>query len=173
MTDVGALEIVAIGKGHRREAFDCGEAALNDYLRRYARQNHERNLARSFVAVDAGKRVLGYYSLASAAVEFESLPPDYAKRLPRYPVPAVRIARLAVDRAMQGKGLGERLLADALKRILASAGAIGIKVVLVDAKSEGARAFYRRYGFLELADDPMTLFLPVETIGKALPGSTG
>ena len=117
MTDVGALEIVAIGKGHRREAFDCGEAALNDYLRRYARQNHERNLARSFVAVDAGKRVLGYHSLASAAVEFESLPPDYAKRLPRYPVPAVRIARLAVDRAMQGKGLGERLLADALKRI--------------------------------------------------------
>lgn len=86
---------------------------------------------------------------------------------------AVRIVRQAVDRAMQGKGLGERLLTDALKRILASAGAIGTKVVLVDAKSEGARAFYRRYGFQELADDPMTLFLPIETIGKALSGSTG
>lgn len=170
MTDPVTLEIVAIGKGHRREAFDCGEAALNEYLRRYAHQNHERNLARTFVAADAGKRIHGYYSLASAAVEFESLPPDYAKRLPKYPVPAARIARLAVDRAMQGKGFGERLLADALKRILLSAGTIGIKVVLVDAKSEGARAFYRRYGFQELANDPMTLFLPIETISKALVG---
>ena len=71
MTDIGALEILGIKESHRREEFDCGEETLNSYLRRYARQNHERNTARTFVAVDTNDRVLGYYSLASASIEFD------------------------------------------------------------------------------------------------------
>lgn len=167
MIGVGAYSIVAIEDSHRREEFDCGEEALNNYLWRYARQNHERNIARTFVAVDKNERVLGYYSLASASIEFETLPAAHARRVPRYPVPAVRIARLVVDRSMQGKGLGGTLLADALRRVLTASAEVAVKVVLVDAKNDRAVAFYRRYGFMELSDAPMTLFLPIETVIEA------
>lgn len=158
------IRIIGIGEDSRREDFDCGVEALNDYLQRYARQNHIKNIARTFVALDHDNRVLGYYSLASASIEFTSLPADYAKRLPKYPVPAARIARLAVDRTRQGQGIGARLLVDALKRILAASTDIGIKVVLVEAKNETARAFYHHYGFMELQDAPMTLFLLMDII---------
>lgn len=158
------IKIIAIGENCRREDFDCGEESLNLYLRRYARQNHERNIARTFVALDGGSQVLGYYSLASTSIEFKSLPENYAKRVPKYPVPAARIARLAVDRSMQGKGLGARLLVDALKRILTASTEIGMYIVLVDAKDDRAKAFYRHYGFVELANEPMTLFLPIQTV---------
>lgn len=167
MADIGALEIRGIEERYRREDFDCGEEALNAYLRRYARQNHEHNIARTFVAVDAHDRVLGYYSLASASIEFDSLPAAYAKRVPRYPVPAVRIARLAVDRSVKGEGLGGKLLADALQRILTASSEVAVKVVLVDAKNKAAIEFYRHYGFMELTDAPKTLFLPIETVIKA------
>lgn len=167
MTDFGAIEILGIEENHRREEFDCGEDTLNGYLRRYARQNHERNIARTFVVVDKNNRVLGYYSLASASIEFDLLPAAYAKRVPKYPVPAVRIARLAVDRSVKGEGLGGKLLADALQRILTASSEVAVKVVLVDAKSEAATDFYRHYGFMELIDAPKTLFLPIETVIKA------
>lgn len=166
MTDT--IRIIAIGENFRREDFDCGEERLNVYLHRYARQNHEKNIARTFVAVDDKRRVLGYYSLASASIEFESLPAGHARRLPRYPIPAVRIARLAVDRSMQGKGLGARLLVDALRRILMVSAEVGVHAILVDAKNDKAREFYRRYGFIELRDEPMTLFLPLETVRALL-----
>lgn len=170
MTQSGALNILGIEESHRRDEFDCGEEALNGYLRRYARQNHERNIARTFVAADTHARVLGYYSLASASIEFESLPAAFAKRVPKYPIPAVRIARLAVDRSMKGKGLGGKLLADALRRVLTASSEVAVKVVLVDAKNEAAVAFYRHYGFMELIDAPMTLFLPIETVIAAARG---
>lgn len=157
------LKIIPIGEECRREDFDCGVEALNTYLRHYARQNHEKNIARTFVAVVDDNRVRGYYSLASAGIEFGSLPADRAKRLPKYPIPAVRIARLAVDRVFQGKGLGARLLIDALKRVLAVSAEIGVYVVLVDAKNDQAKAFYRRYGFIDFADEPKTLFLALDT----------
>lgn len=165
---VDVIRILAIREEHRREEFDCGVEALNTYLRRYARQNHEKNIARTYVAVDEAKQVLGYYSLASASIEFESLPADYVKRLPKYPVPAVRIARLAVSKEAQGKGLGERLLVDALKRILAVSAEVGVHVILVDAKNDKARAFYQRYGFGELYDESTTLFMPLETVRALL-----
>ncbi len=168
MTDT--VRIIGIGEDVRREDFDCGVEALNVYLQRYARQNHENNIARSFVAVDQENRVLGYYSVASASIEFESLPEDHAKRLPKYPVPAVRIARLAVYCTRHGQGIGARLLVDALKRILAASADIGIKVVLVDAKNETARQYYRHYGFVDLRDVPMTLFLSVDTLGCVVAG---
>ena len=167
MTDSGALEILWVEENHRRAEFDCGEETLNGYLRRYARQNHERNVARTFVAVDKHNRVLGYYSLASASIEFDSLPAAYAKRVPKFPVPAVRIARLAVDRSVKGEGLGGKLLADALQRILTASSVVAVKVALVDAKNEAAVEFYRHYGFMGLADAPMTLFLPIKTFIKA------
>ena len=109
MTDSGALEILGVEENHRRAEFDCGEETLNGYLRRYARQNHERNVARTFVAVDKHNRVLGYYSLA-CQYRVRFVASRLRQACTKFPVPAVRIARLAVDRSVKGDGLGENCL---------------------------------------------------------------
>ena len=114
------------------------------------------------------QRVLGYYTLASGAIAAESLPAKQAKRLPRHAVPVVLLARLAVDRSVQGKGLGGFLLRDALTRSLDLSEKLGIHAVVVDALDAEAKAFYQRFGFLALTDDEMRLFLPVGTIRSAV-----
>lgn len=158
------FKLEPIKKHHRRDAFDCGDPSLNEFLKKFARQNDERNIAKTFVAVDAGQNVLGYYSVSAAGIEFSELPGDAAKRLPRYPIPAARIARLAVDQSVQGSGLGARLLVDALKRIYLSSDQVAVKVVLVDALNEKARSFYGHFGFIPLPDEQFKLFLPIETV---------
>jgi len=152
-----------------RKAFDCGVDSLNDYLKRYALQNLKKNVGVTIVAVAAQqpKKILGYYSASMAQVEFSRLPEDLSKDLPRYPVPAMRIGRLAVDRSAQGQGLGAALLRDALLRALQLSHEVGTCMVLVDALDEKAKAFYARYGFLPLTDLPLTLILPVKTIATA------
>lgn len=167
MTDhVASLKIEAISHQHLRDQFDCGQPPLNEYLLRYARQNDDNNIAKAFVAVDDENRVLGYYCISSASVEFEELPEEIAKGLPRYPMPAALIGRLACAKSMQGKGLGARLLIDALQRINATSEQIGIKAVIVDAINQGAKKFYMRYGFMELRNQESKLFLPIETIKR-------
>lgn len=162
--ELSQLRIEPIKRHHHRDQFDCGEPALDDYLKRYARQNDERNIAKCFVAVDTGNRVLGYYCLSAASVAFASAPASIKKRLPKYPIPAARIGQLAVDSLMQGRGVATYLLIDALQRILNAAHEIGVKVVLVDALTETAKGFYLHYGFLELPGHDFNLFLPIETI---------
>ena len=99
---------------HDRASFDCGEPSLNEYLQRFARQNAENFLGRTYVAVAPGQtQIQGYYTISSSAVAREELP---EKRLPRYPIPVVLMGRLTVDQQAQGQGLGELLLLDALKR---------------------------------------------------------
>ena len=165
MTDhINALKVEPISKTHQRTAFSCGKHELDDYLQRYARQNDERNIARTFVAVDSTNRVLGYYSLSSASIEFTELPDEGRQSLPAYPVPAARLARLAVDNSMKGKGLGSKLLIDALQRIVTASQEIAIKVILVDAMDKEARDFYKHYGFIELPEQELKLFLPIETV---------
>lgn len=160
-----------ISRNVDREGFDCGTPRLNDYLRRYALQNMMKNVGVTIVAVaeDNRKRILGYYSVSMAQVEFERMPEDLAKGLPRYPVPAMRLGRLAVDTSAQGKGIGGALLRDALLRAVSLSLEVGTCVVLVDAIGEEAKAFYERYGFIPLRDVPLTLVLPVQTIAAALP----
>lgn len=167
MTDhVSALRIEPISKAHQRKTFQCGKPPLDAYLQRYARQNDEKNIAKTFVAVDDSNRVLGYYSLCTASIEFEELPADIKLKLPAYPVPAALIARIAVDKSMRGQGLGARLLIDALQRIFSAAGEVAIKVVLVDARDDEARDFYLHYGFIQLPMQDYKLFLPIETIDQ-------
>jgi len=153
---------------HDRGRFDCGEAALDEYLRRYARQNQDSGIARSFVAVGGAepKRVLGYYSLAVGAIDRANLPAQAAKRFPGFPIPIARIGRLAVDRAMQGRGLGEDLMMDALRRSMRVAAEVGIVAVLIDAKHERAKRFYARYEFDALPDQPLTLWLPMAAVRR-------
>ena len=160
------LRIEPIAKHHIRNDFKCGNPALDVYLSRYARQNDEINIARTFVCVDKQNKVLGYYSLSTSSIEFLELPESFSQRLPGYPVPAALIGRLAVDSGMAGRGLGSHLLIDALQRIAGASIEIAVKVVLVDAIDKDARAFYRHYGFMELPGQALKLFLPIETINR-------
>jgi len=159
-----------IARRHNREAFDCGDAALNDFLRRYARQTHDQGGAKTFLAVpdNDATRVLGFYALSPASVEF-SRTPDVVKRgLARHEVPVFRLSRLAVDQSMQGQGLGGQLLLSAGRRCLRASQEVGGVAVLIDAKNERVARWYASYGALPLLDAPLSLLLPMSTIKMAL-----
>lgn len=124
-------------------------------------------MAQVFVAAgDTPGKIAGYYSLSAASFEKAELPPALAKRLPHYPVPAAVLGRLAIDREKQGRGLGEMLLLDAIRRVDRASTAIAIYALIVDAKNANAQAFYERYGFRMFARAPRRLFLPLETLEK-------
>lgn len=161
---------------HDRAAFSCGEDALDIYLRQRARQDDERNVAKTFVLYDThDDRVAGYYTLSSAAVHLEDLPPETQRRLPRYPlVPVILLGRLAIDRDYHGQRLGGVLLFNALRRAFeVGTGEIAATAVIVDALHEHARGFYERYGFQRFPDDDLRLFLPMRTIGQLLEAGDG
>jgi GNAT superfamily N-acetyltransferase len=167
----------ALSRGHDRAAFDCGNDDLNAYLKRYARQNHESGGAKCFVAEardasmqELGTRVLGFYTLSPASIEFSRATVLITRGLGRYDVPAYRLGRLAVDRTVQGKGLGGRLLWCAMARCLAVAQQVGGVALLIDAKSDRAAAWYQGYGAVPLVDAPRSLLLPFTTARKAIPG---
>lgn len=148
---------------HERAAFNSDSEPLNRYLREQVTQDVRRRVATCFVALADGQRIAGYYTLASASLLLADLPASTSKKLPRYPtVPAVRMGRLAVDRAFKGQGLGGALLADALDR--AARAEIAAYALMVDAKDESAADFYRHHGFIALPDSPRTLFLPLATV---------
>ena len=159
-----------VGKQHDREAFDCGEAALNEFLRRYARKSHEQGSAKTFLAIaDAGDNtILGFYSLSPASVEYARAPDLVRRGLARYDVPVFRLARLAVDRKIQGQGLGGQLLLAAGRRCLLASAAVGGVALLIDAKNDRVASWYARYGAVPLLDTPLSLLLPLATIAAAL-----
>jgi GNAT superfamily N-acetyltransferase len=163
----GTWAIEKLARRHDRTAFDCGQPALNDWLKLRAGQHEKKDMARTYVAVRAGgAMVLGYYALATHRVAYEALTSDQAKGLPRIDVPVVLLGRLGVDRSVHGQGLGALLLVDALRRAEHLAGQVGIRAVEVDAIDDDARAFYVRFGFTALADDPRHLYLPIQTIRR-------
>jgi predicted GNAT family N-acyltransferase len=164
------LEFEEISNKHDRPLFDCGVPALNDYLKRFAQQNHKKNISLTFVATltDSPRTILGYYCVSMAQIEFDSLPTPFAKGLPRYPVPAMRIGRLAVSLEARGKGVGRDLLMDAFHRALEAAKSVGVFAIVVDAKDETAKNFYKKYQFTELLDHPKTLFILLSTLKDAL-----
>jgi len=152
---------------HDRSGFDCGLPILNDWLATKVSQFEKKDLARTYVLVEAGKTtVKGFYALSNHTVVYEALPEDQAKGLPQIDMPVVLIGRLAVEQSMQGQGLGAFLLIDALRRAEYLANKIGIRAVEVDAINEDAKRFYQRYGFLSLKDDPRHLFLSMSVIRK-------
>jgi len=160
----------AIGRRHDRKSFDCGSSELNEYLRRYARQNHESGGAKTFVAVpsDGPTQILGYYTISPGSIEFAAVPATVTRRLGRYEVPVFRLGRLAVDRSVQGSGLGGELLLAAGRRALSVAIEVGGVALAIDAKDERAAVWYERFGALRLLDDPLRLVLPLKTIADAL-----
>ena len=159
-----------IGKHHDRDAFDCGEEALNEFLRRYARKSHELGGAKTFLAIDDtdNKVILGFYSLSPASVAYARTPDLVKRGLARHDVPAFRLARLAVHRRAQGQGLGGQLLLAAGRRCLLASAEVGGVALLIDAKNERAAQWYAAYGAVPLLDAPLSLLLPLKTIEAAL-----
>jgi GNAT superfamily N-acetyltransferase len=158
------LAIERLTKEHEKADFDCGEASLNNFLQRLALQNDSRGVGRTFVAVEEGKkRIRGYYTLAAGKIDFATFP-ESKKLPPNLPVPVILLGRLAVDLSTQGTGLGSTLLLHALWRCQQLAAHAGVHAVEVDALHEKAKAFYQKFGFVALFDDPLHLYLPMKTI---------
>jgi hypothetical protein len=165
---MSGLRSEALSSSHDRGGFSCGVTALDDYLQRQATQDMRRHVAAVFVMVreEQPQTILGYYTLASYAVETSGLPDHTAKKLPRYPTtPATLIGRLA--RSVDHPGLGGLLLVDALGRILANTGQVASALVVVDAKDDSAATFYRKHGFIPFGESARKLFLPMRTIAEA------
>ena len=159
-----------ISEDHDRSSFDCEVIPLNDYLKKYAKQNHDSGISLTFVATNTDKpeTILGYYSVSMGQLGYETLPVGVAKKIPKYPVPVMRIGRLAVDKEAKGMGIGKNLLMDAFFRALEAAKNVGIYAITVDAKNEDSKSFYKKYGFIELLDQPMILFILVSTVRESL-----
>lgn len=159
-----------IGKHHDRGSFDCGETALNEFLQRHARKSHELGGAKTFLAIDDGgsRKVLGFYSLSPASIMYAHTPELVRRGLARHEVPAFRLARLAVDRSVQGKGLGGQLLLAAGRRCVLAATEVGGVALLIDAKNERVARWYAGYGAMSLLDAPSSLVIPLSTVEVTL-----
>jgi len=146
---------------HIRASFRCGVSVLDAYLKQQAGQHQRDGIATTHVLIDDGDPacILGYCSLAAAQLQLHDLQAVDRRRLPAYPVPAVRLGRLAVATEAQGKGFGRLLLGHAVNCSVALRGQLGVRVLVVDALDERAAAFYRLHGFRETVEQALTLYL--------------
>lgn len=165
--------ISSLARHHDRSGFDCGVLELNSFIKSTARQHGDKGISRTFVlsVPEPPHPILGYFTLTLCEVRTEHLPEKFAKRYPSHGLPAVRLARLAVDRSSQGHGYGGFLLAEAIRRTLRIAEHAGVVGLFVDPKGDRARSFYEKYGFVPLRGHGFQLFLPLETLRASLPKS--
>ena len=166
MSPAPTLAIELLDRSHNRNVFDCGIGSLNRYLQHQANQDMKRRISRVFVArpPENKSRILGFYTLSAISIDLSVLPEKVARKLPKHPVPAALIGRLAVDLSAQGMGTGQMLLADSIKRTIAVSDDIAIYAMVVDAINQQAEAFYKRYGFTPLAYGSGRLFLPLKSL---------
>lgn len=159
-----------VEKKHDRKAFDCGDAVMNDFLQRYARQSHDLGGAKTFLAIDDAdnKTILGFYSLAPAALAYADTPALVRRGLAQHDVPGFRLARLATDMKFQGQGLGGQLLAAAARRCLLAAAQVGGVVLIIDAKNARAAQWYASYGAVPLTNKPLTLVMALASFESDL-----
>lgn len=155
---------------HDVENFDCGVPALNDWLKNRAVANEGAGASRTYV-VTRGGRVVGYYALATGAVEHSAAPGAVKRNMPN-PVPVMILGRLAVDHTVQGRGVARGLLQDAILRTIQAAGIAGIRAILVHAISDEAKAFYIHNGFVESPIEPMTLMIRLVDANNTLSGNS-
>lgn len=160
------LLIEQLRNSHKKQEFQCGIDALDVYLKQQAGQDIKRRISRAFVAVDPDRPsdILGYYTLSALSINLTDLPENLARKLPRHPVPAALIGRLAVSHKAQKQGIGKMLLADAISRTLAVGDQIAIYTMVVDAINDHARRFYEQFGFIPIGNDSNRLFLPLRSL---------
>jgi len=154
---------VLLTKEHDRKSFDCGVKELNEFLQKYALQNQNKHVSRTYVAIEDNK-IVGYYSLAYTNVTPSESPTNISKGVGHYPIPVLLLARLAVDQTYHGKGLGAGLLRDALLKVPKAAEIAGIRAMLVHAKDDGAKRFYEHFGFTSSPVNPYHLFMMIDDI---------
>jgi len=149
-----------------KDNFDCGVLELNEYLKKYARQNHRKGVATTFVAIAnmENRNVVAYYSVSMAEIQRDLLPENYRRGLPGYPLPAMRIGKLAVNSSVQGQGVGKALLMECFKKAVSLSSEIGIFAITVDAFNDEAKAFYLKYGFIPLEGNLLSLFIPMRIV---------
>lgn len=170
-SSIEPFTFAALDPAYDRKGFSCGVAALDRYFREFATQDIRRRVSNCFVALDRAGRVAGYYTLAATSLPLLELPPEQARRLPRYEaLPACLIGRFAVDLAFRGRGLGSLLIVDAIGRAMRAP--LAIFALIADAKDEAALGFYEHFGFRRFAGRPMTLYLPIAEVARRL-GSSG
>jgi GNAT superfamily N-acetyltransferase len=152
------FEIEKLRRDHDLTQFDCGNATLNTWLRKYAWTNQQADSAKTYVAL-AGNLVVGYYALTTGSVHKHESPERIAKGLANHPIGVVLLARLAIDSRQQGKGLGKAPLFDALTRIEEAADIVAVRAVMVHAIDEEVRRFYAHFEFEPSPIDPFQLLL--------------
>ncbi|MHB1540460.1 MAG: GNAT family N-acetyltransferase [Steroidobacteraceae bacterium] len=168
MSEYGSIE--KLRREHVLESFDCGKEELNDFIKRRAWNNQQANSAQTYVLA-RDLVVSGYYSLAAGAVTHEAATERVKKGLARHPTPVILLARLAVDRSLQGRGVGPALLKDALLRAAGAADTIGARAVLVHAKDNAAKGFYEHFDFEPSPSDPYHLLLIMKDVKRILGSS--
>jgi GNAT superfamily N-acetyltransferase len=164
---VSGLHIEKLAAHHIVETFDCGQEALNRYLIRFALANQRASTAQTYLGL-ADDCVVGFYTLVVGEVAFDDAPGRLAKGLARHPIPIMLLARLAVSRDWQGRGLGGGLLKDAMRRTVQAADIAGIRAFAVHAKDDAAEAFYRHFDFVPSPTDPLHLFLLMKDLRGAI-----
>ena len=148
--------IEKLRKEHVLSAFDCGQSDLNTWLQKYALQNQGSSSAQTYVGL-INEKVVGFYSLSVGQVEYAEAPERVQKGLARHPVPIMLLARLAVHKDLQGKGIGKGLLKDAVLRTMQAADIAGIRALAVHAKDDQARRYYEQFDFTSSPTDPLHL----------------
>lgn len=155
-----------LSERHLLDHFDSGVPSLDDWLRRRARANQASGASRTFVVCD-DDQVVAYFSLASGSINLIGATGGFRRNMPD-PIPVVILARLAVDRRLQGRGIGKALLAEAAKRVLAAGESIGVRGLVVHALDDQAAAFYRSLGFEPAPAQPLTLMIPLSRLRASL-----
>ena len=161
-----ALRIEKLQRTHEIETFDCGQPELNRFLIRHALQAQQANSSQTYVGL-SGKTVIGFYTIVAGEVRHADAPERVAKGMPRYPIPLLILARLAVHSKWQGRSIGAGLLLDALGRTLQAADIVGARALAVHAKDDSAASFYRHFGFMPSPTDKKHLFLLIKDIRAA------
>jgi len=162
------LRFELLQRRHDRTHFTCGVPELDDWFCTRASQDQRRRVAQVFLALD-DEGIAGFYSLSMFTLALDNIPPELARKLPRYDaIPAALIGRLARHSRVAGTGIGDLLVADAITRVLAATESVAAYAIVVDAKDERGRRFYEAHGFIPLPSRPNRLFLPTEVAAAAL-----
>ena len=156
-------QVAKLAAAHDPAPFDCGSEPLNRFLKLHALQSQRAGISQTYVAT-SGSQIAGYHTLVVGHVANDEAPERLAKGVPRHPIPVIILARLAVDRTWQGKGLGSALVVDAMRRVLQAADIAGVRAMVVHAKDETAQRFYEHLGFERFLNKQLTLYRMLKDI---------
>ncbi len=155
-------------RDHPRRGFNCGEEKVNNWLAAKALQHQEKYLSVTKVLVDIAGTIAGYYSLATGQVDFSDLPAEISKRLPRRLLPVAVLAWLGVGTDFKGRGLGQLLLAQALRDCHEAGKTFAFVAVILDCINDAAKSFYQHYDFKQLPGHPYRMFLSVKQLDEMM-----